>query len=72
MADPVHISVNMEVQMPAEELDTFLDLIRTWDGGRESVRVAMKVYAAGTTVEELKTMFDRLEPPLPVRRKEDA
>jgi hypothetical protein len=70
------IRVTLEAQMPDEEVEAFLQMIRTWDGGREDRRVAIKLLGGDLAVEDLATIFRRLDPPLPVmevmRREDDV
>ena len=57
--------VHVEAQMPDDEVEDFLRRLRQWDAGRETVRLAMKVEATSLRLEDLQTIFNRLDPPLP-------
>lgn len=59
------VTVHLEVDMPDGDLGPFLRTVRAWEGGRQDVRLAVKVTAAGLTQRDVQDIFNSMDPPLP-------
>jgi hypothetical protein len=51
--------------LPQEELEPFLQLIRGWDNARPDVHFNIAVDTSALTIEECKAMLERLDPKMP-------
>lgn len=65
------VKVKLEAQMPAEQVEGFLQLIRAWDGARDEVRVTMAIDARDSPLEDPEAVLRRLAPAIPNFAKMD-
>lgn len=56
--------VNVTATMPDELLREFLQLIRTWDGGRQDRHGVITIHDCQITAADMATLLRELDPPL--------
>jgi hypothetical protein len=59
------VHVEVMVEMPDSELEAFLQVLRGWDKGRDTIHMAISVEAPQMRPEELRAIYARLKPPFP-------
>jgi len=60
------ITLTLSAQFPDSELEPFLRAIRAWEGGRETVLLAITAHTSGLSPDVVQAILARLDPPLPI------
>ena len=58
------VHVTLTIDCPETDLESLLQLLRQWEGGRPDCTLALQVEAEAHTVAHLTAILDRLHPPL--------